>query len=491
MNKIEEIFKSWNIALNPNEEQSSLAAKRLEICESCEFKDTILGINKCSVCGCALKGKVFSPQRGACPKGKWNVIDNSMERIFIQNDKGLEIFKIPNFLSAEECEHIVKLTEAGSHRSMVAAENSGSSYHASRTSSTSVLSDADSIVSAINKRMHDELGIEFGYSEPTQGQIYEVGQEFKHHHDFFSGNSFNYHCLHSGQRTWTFMIYLNDVEEGGETDFSELGLRFTPEKGTAVVWKNSSGKGTENYAALHAGMPVVKGKKVIITKWFRENQFDSAKDAELANNESKVSEMVLSQKTFKIADELPRLSPLGFKVEKVPEKTFRLIKEAYELLKHTIRPESWPGITSFIYDDKGNAPVEIMSMDAFVRIREIIAEELQPIHESFIGNKERIIPKWIYGIRSYKNGAILKPHVDTLATHHVSSIIIVDKQVNTDWALDIQDHNGVWHKVYAEPGDMILYESATNLHGRTEPFDGEYFRNFFLHYTLADYKFVG
>jgi 2'-5' RNA ligase len=36
---------------------------------------------------------------------------------------------------------------------------------------------------------------------------------------------------------------------------------------------------------------------------------------------------------------------------------------------------------------------------------------------------------------------------------------------------------------------MILYESATNLHGRIEPFDGEYYRNFFLHYTLADYKF--
>lgn len=78
MNKIEEIFKSWNIAINPNEEQSNLAIKRLEICNDCEFKDVILGINKCSVCGCALKGKVFSPQRGACPKGKWDLIDNVM-----------------------------------------------------------------------------------------------------------------------------------------------------------------------------------------------------------------------------------------------------------------------------------------------------------------------------------------------------------------------------------------------------------------------------
>jgi hypothetical protein len=70
-------------------------------------------------------------------------------------------------------------------------------------------------------------------------------------------------------------------------------------------------------------------------------------------------------------------------------------------------------------------------------------------------------------------------------------IIIVDKKVDKDWPLDIQDHEGNWHQIYTEPGDMILYESATNLHGRTEPFEGEYYRNFFLHYTLADYKFIG
>jgi hypothetical protein len=129
-------------------------------------------------------------------------------------------------------------------------------------------------------------------------------------------------------------------------------------------------------------------------------------------------------------------------------------------------------------------------MDAFTRIREIISEELQPLHEEFIGHKEKLIPKWIYGIRSYKRGSILVPHTDTFTTHHISSIVIVDKEVDRDWPIDIQDHLGRWHKVYADVGEMILYESATNKHGRIEPFEGEYFRNFFLHYTLADYKFV-
>jgi hypothetical protein len=244
-------------------------------------------------------------------------------------------------------------------------------------------------------------------------------------------------------------------------------------------------------------MPVIKGRKMIITKWYREHKWDMARDTKLKEQFEKQMAAAQTQaqpvfsKTFKSASDLPRLSPLGFKVVKVPINTWRLIQEAYKLLENVKTEENWEGITNFIYDKDGNAPVEIYNMDNCHRIKEIIQEELQPVHEEFIGNKEKLVPKCIYGIRSYKNGAILKNHTDTLLTHHISSIIIVDKKVDKDWPLDIQDHEGNWHQIYTEPGDMILYESATNLHGRTEPFEGEYYRNFFLHYTLADYKFIG
>lgn len=76
MNKVQEILKAWNISFNPNDAQAQLATERLSVCDSCEFKVSNLGIKRCSVCGCALKGKVFSPVKGACPKGKWNDIDD-------------------------------------------------------------------------------------------------------------------------------------------------------------------------------------------------------------------------------------------------------------------------------------------------------------------------------------------------------------------------------------------------------------------------------
>lgn len=75
MNKVVEIFKAWGIAFNPDDKQVDLAANRMEVCDECENKKTSPVIH-CGVCGCALKGKIYSPVNGACPAGKWNKIDN-------------------------------------------------------------------------------------------------------------------------------------------------------------------------------------------------------------------------------------------------------------------------------------------------------------------------------------------------------------------------------------------------------------------------------
>jgi hypothetical protein len=75
MNKIQEIFTAWAIAFDPTQAQSELASERIQICNECEFKNTIPIIH-CGECGCALKAKIFSPVKGACPKNKWDEVDN-------------------------------------------------------------------------------------------------------------------------------------------------------------------------------------------------------------------------------------------------------------------------------------------------------------------------------------------------------------------------------------------------------------------------------
>ena len=87
----------------------------------------------------------------------------------------------------------------------------------------------------------------------------------------------------------------------------------------------------------------------------------------------------------------------------------------------------------------------------------------------------------VYGIRIYYNQSILAPHVDRLPL--VSSAILnVAQSVDTDWVLEVYDHEGMAHNVTMEPGDLVLYESHSVIHGRPFPLQGEYYANIFVHF---------
>ena len=64
------------------------------------------------------------------------------------------------------------------------------------------------------------MGLEPHKGEALQGQLYEPGQYFKPHNDFFSGAAYDMHCKASGNRTHTLMIYLNEDYKGGGTSLS-------------------------------------------------------------------------------------------------------------------------------------------------------------------------------------------------------------------------------------------------------------------------------
>lgn len=87
MNKIEEIFTAFRISFSPDHEQAELASKRIMICNDCEFKSILeltstLTIARCSVCGCILKGKIYTPVThetgGGCPKGFWTQVESEI-----------------------------------------------------------------------------------------------------------------------------------------------------------------------------------------------------------------------------------------------------------------------------------------------------------------------------------------------------------------------------------------------------------------------------
>jgi hypothetical protein len=87
----------------------------------------------------------------------------------------------------------------------------------------------------------------------------------------------------------------------------------------------------------------------------------------------------------------------------------------------------------------------------------------------------------VYGIRVYKQGSVLAPHVDRLPLV-TSAIINVAQDVDEPWSLELIGHDGKAHNVTMEPGQMVLYESHSVIHGRPFPLKGNYYANVFLHF---------
>jgi hypothetical protein len=109
---------------------------------------------------------------------------------------------------------------------------------------------------------------------------------------------------------------------------------------------------------------------------------------------------------------------------------------------------------------------------------------LKPLHEEWCGFP--LVPSACYGIRVYQRGAYLHEHVDTSATHIVSSTICVGKETEGPWPLSIEDAEGELHEVAIEPGEMLFYEGAYLRHGRPYPLQGSYYAGIYLHYRPAD-----
>jgi hypothetical protein len=61
-------------------------------------------------------------------------------------------------------------------------------------------------------------------------------------------------------RAFVFSIYLNDVEEGGETEFLHFSKRIKPKTGRIVIWPAA-------FPYLHRGNPPLSGEKYILTSW--------------------------------------------------------------------------------------------------------------------------------------------------------------------------------------------------------------------------------
>lgn len=184
-------------------------------------------------------------------------------------NRDLTLFIQRDFLSGTQCAELIARIEKDRRPSTIADPN-GDGYF--RTSETCDLDPLDPFVANVDRLIANYAGIDPIYGEPLQGQRYAVGQEFKAHSDYFEphGTDFAKYCSVAGNRTWTFMIYLNLPQAGGATRFTKVGKTVQPETGKLLAWDNRNADGVLNPATIHHGMKVRSGVKYVITKWYRE-----------------------------------------------------------------------------------------------------------------------------------------------------------------------------------------------------------------------------
>jgi prolyl 4-hydroxylase len=177
------------------------------------------------------------------------------------------IVVLGNVLSDEECDELIRLSKDKMQRSKIGNTRDVNDL---RTSSSMFFQEGENdTVSRIEKRVSQIMNIPVVHGEGLQILNYKVGQEYKAHFDFFTSASNPV----SNPRVSTLVMYLNDVEEGGETYFPKLNFSVSPQKGMAVYFEYFYDDHQLNELTLHGGSPIVAGEKWAATQWMRRKQY--------------------------------------------------------------------------------------------------------------------------------------------------------------------------------------------------------------------------
>ena len=217
-------------------------------------------------------------------------------------------FLIANLFSEAECDHLIALGEPAMAASQTAAETESAEAGKASTIRTSTSADIsgwlrdDPVVRATEARIARLSRLPVENQETYQLLHYKPGAFYVPHEDWFGIGHMDLYAPSSGDRVVTVLVYLTDVEEGGETYFPhgipldadgnevhgaecmcggerKPGLSVPPRKGWAIMFHDYHPNGTHAHA-LHSGCRVLKGDKRTATKWIRSSYYNRTEQEE-------------------------------------------------------------------------------------------------------------------------------------------------------------------------------------------------------------------
>nr|ACU24410.1 unknown [Glycine max] len=197
----------------------------------------------------------------------------------------------PNFATAEQCESIIDVAKDGLKPSTLALRQGETEDNTKgiRTSSgvfVSASEDKTRTLDVIEEKIARATMIPRSHGEAFNILRYEVNQRYNSHYDAFNPAEYG---PQKSQRMASFLLYLTDVEEGGETMFPFenglnmdgnygyegcIGLKVKPRQGDGLLFYSLLTNGTIDPTSLHGSCPVIKGEKWVATKWIRDQELD-------------------------------------------------------------------------------------------------------------------------------------------------------------------------------------------------------------------------
>ncbi len=136
----------------------------------------------------------------------------------------------------------------------------------SNRSAELLFEELDLVTQVIRARIAAATRLPLPLFETPQIMRYDPGEEFQPHFDYLDPAT----AARSGQRIATFLLYLNDDFEGGETEFPQAGRSVRGQTGDALFFANVDGGNRPDPLTLHAGRPPKAGTKWIFSQWIRD-----------------------------------------------------------------------------------------------------------------------------------------------------------------------------------------------------------------------------
>lgn len=176
-----------------------------------------------------------------------------------------EVFVIDNFIERDLCEALIEWIAPNLIPSTVldpiTSQRIQSDYRNSYQWQPRELAP---VAVEIAQKVYDAFGLDKSQFQTPQFLRYEKGQYYKPHYDHYITQSNKDTVGH--QRVRTFVIYLSDVDAGGETYFPKLKFGVAPQVGRLLSFRYDYDSAT-NDQTLHEAKPIKQGIKYALTLW--------------------------------------------------------------------------------------------------------------------------------------------------------------------------------------------------------------------------------